>query len=270
MKQSTLTIASAHAALALIFLSSCSKGTLLPPPEIVNGCPITSFGVILPNGNLPDSTTVTFHYNNAGQLLEMTAGAFVTNAEYDYHFRYDALGRLTDYVITGAGLTGAFVWHRYSYPDAKTIVDSSYDYVGDIDGPPPTTSSDIYADILQLDDEDRVVVDSNKAIGTTHYQYDRNGDLIRPGVTYDRKVNLLRTNYLLMLIVRDFSLNNPLFSYIGAGVYDVAVQISGYNSAGLPEQLTSADDYFPGIGIEFSTLQITYGCDQKEGGSKKF
>jgi hypothetical protein len=261
MRLSTLALASACASVSLLFFSSCSKGRFLEPPEIVNGCPITSFSTFLEGGT--PSPPLTFQYNKAGQLLTITPGTTVINDLLDYHFRYDAFGRISDYIITGAGFTGAFIWHRYSYPDARMIVDSSYDYVGDIDGPPPTTSFDISVDFLPLDNEDRVIADSTGPGGVTHYQYDMEGNLVRPGVTYDHKINFLRTNYLLMLILRDFSRNNPLFGYI----YPFnPVQITGYNAAGLPEELICTLDYFEGFIFEFTTLKITYSCDQKKSG----
>ena len=126
MKSSTFILASATAALALLFSASCSKDTFREPPEIVNGCPITSFGITFWEG----SYTRSFQYNKAPHLLGMTTGTHVPNSQLDHQFRYEAFGRVSDYIITGAGFTGAFIWHRYSYPDAKTIIDSSYDSCG--------------------------------------------------------------------------------------------------------------------------------------------
>ena len=44
----------------------------------------------------------------------------------------------------------------------------------------------------------------------TEYAYDSNGNLIKPGVVYDKKMNPRRTNSVWMFVDKDYSVNNPL------------------------------------------------------------
>jgi hypothetical protein len=41
------------------------------------------------------------------------------------------------------------------------------------------------------------------------YNYDANGNLVKPGVTYTNKTSMLQTNKTLMFISRDYSVNAP-------------------------------------------------------------
>ncbi len=54
------------------------------------------------------------------------------------------------------------------------------------------------------------------------YSYDINGNLVLPGITYDNKVNIHRTNKVFMFVDRDYSMNNPFTA-------------PAYNGYGLPQ-----------------------------------
>jgi len=246
---------------ALLFFSACSKAVhFQEPPEVVNGCRIESFTTYAQDGQ-PSSPPVglSFTYNAAGNPLKILTSTPVANSPYDYHFRYDGFGRLTDYILNYSGNPGAVIWHRYSYPNVKTIVDTSYDYVGLIDGPSPTYSFDTYVDVYRLDEKDRIISDND-----IHFQYDHNGNLVRSGVTYDNKVNLYRTNAVWLLINKDFSLNNALNSIPNDLT---SFQITGYNSQKLPlgfnvvpgnSYATKLND---GLHYFFTNLKIGYSCN---------
>ena len=247
--------------IALLFLPACSKTVhFQEPPEVVNGCRIESFTAYTQDGESSSpSVSLSFTYNAAGNPLKIITSASVPNSQYDYHFRYDGFGRLTDFIINYPGEPGAVIWHRYSYPNRKTIVDTTYGYVGLIDGPPPTYSFDIYVDIYHLDDKDRIISDND-----THFQYDRNGNLVRSGVTYDNKVNLFRTNAVWLLINKDFSLNNPLN---GIPNGPPPLLITGYNSERLPLGFILAPGSSFATSLSdrllffFTNLKIGYSCD---------
>jgi hypothetical protein len=263
MRYVSFRVAQLSAALFVFLLSGCYK--MIPePPEVVNGCHITAFGASNSGTFYPG---VVVSYNAAGNPIEFAAnppGQLNAMTWYDLHFRYDAYQRLTDCMLNYADAPGAVIWHRYSYPGPRTIVDSSYDYVGLVDGPPPTTSGDIYVDTLGLDDKDRIVSDNGTA-----FKYDRNGDLIRPGVTYDNKISLWRTNAILMFIAKDFSLHNALNGIPNALT---PLAISSYNSHGLPLEFdvlaggSVPTELNSGFIIGFSTdLQIQYDCSGRSG-----
>ena len=158
MRSVNFPVAQLSAAFLVFLLSGCYK-TIPEPPEVVNGCRITAFGTS-DGGTFSPGVIVT--YNAAGNPTEFAAnppGQLNGMTWYDLHFRYDAYQRLTDCMLNYADATGAVIWHRYSYPGPKTIIDSSYDYSNAVvDGPPPTTSGDIYVDTLRLDEIGRAHV----------------------------------------------------------------------------------------------------------------
>lgn len=171
----------------------------------------------------------------------------------DFHFRYDKQGRLTDYFCNYYGNYGGLIWHRYSYPKKNTIIDSSFDYVGDIRSPiPPDTSFDMYVDELKLDETGRIIKDialfptDGPPYAFTDYTYDKYGNLIKPGTPYDDKINPYHTNHVWMFTNKDYSVNNA--SPMG---------VTGYNQYGLPLGFSSA--YLFNLGI--STISIQYACD---------
>lgn len=257
------TFAKASTALALLLFSCSKDGHFLQPPEVVQGCRISALNVTAQNGLLPPKSTLFFNYDTAGRLVAMTDGAPVISTTFDYYFRYDHFGRLSDYIITTAGSTAVLLWHRYSYPNLKTIVDTTFDYQGLSTGPPPT-SAPYSRDVYTLDNEDRII-----SWNGVSFQYDRNGDLVRSGITYDNKVNLYRTNPAFLLINRDYSLHNALYNYSLIYPYSpIPLDITGYNSFGLP--LEFKVPFAPGpYGIKlndnfdfvFTDLQISYDCD---------
>jgi hypothetical protein len=262
MKSVNFPVARLSAALFLFLLSGCYK-TISEPPEVVNGCRITAFGTSNGGTFYPG---VVVSYNAAGNPVEFAAnppGQLNGMTWYDLNFRYDSYQRLTDCMINYADALGAVIWHRYSYPGPRTIIDSSYDYSDAlVNGPPPTTSFDIYVDTLRLDDKDRIISDNDIL-----FKYDRNGDLIRAGVTYDNKTSLWRTNAVLMFIAKDFSLHNALNGIPNALT---PLAISNYNSHGLPLEFdvlpggSVPTELNPGFIVEFSTdLQIQYDCSSR-------
>jgi hypothetical protein len=167
-------------------------------------------------------------------------------ADYDarnieQHFRYDQQNRLTGYEVNYNGSLGVLEWHRYSYPDRHTIVDSTFDYTNSLynDPEPPHFSSDTYVSVYKLDAKGRII---------TNYRYDANGNLKRPGVIYDDKVNLYRTNKVWMQVCQDYSVNNPLSD---------PTQISSYNQLGLPLRFAVGGR---ALGYDFNTMDVEYDC----------
>jgi len=79
------------------------------------------------------------------------------------------------------------------------------------------------------------------------YQYDASGNLVRPGVTYDDKVRIYRTNDIWMFLMRDYSKNN-------------AVVANEYNAAGYPTFVNNSSTPFGIMGADLRFARINYGC----------
>ena len=174
---------------------------------------------------------------------------------------------MSDYFFTLAGgEIGAFEWDHYTYPRPDIVVDSNFELAGTSTGPAPDTS--VFREIIQtfqLDALGRII---NTYAGTGikgpligSAQYDDRGDLIRPGVTYDDKINPYQTNPVWMFITQDYSLHNPSLTSFG-GTPNV---IAEYNPEGLPTVLTippfsSQTNNFLHE-FAYNSLQIVYACN---------
>lgn len=262
MRSNHLFAPAAWTAIAFFVLTGCLKPHDL---EILHNegfkfCPIQQLNVVAGEFNSP---TIKITYNAAGNPTDMLDSGFFNPTEIEYHFRYDKFNRLTDYYMNYRGAGGGIIWHRYSYRDARTIVDTSYDYVGDINSPdPPHSSFDTKLDIYKLDDLGRIIKDipvntiSDPAGDPIDYAYDDKGDLINSGVTYDDKINLFQTNNVWSFIYKDYSLHNPLQSKI----FSLSpMAYPDYNSIGLPLEIDSPGAYL--FGDAFLVMGIKYACD---------
>jgi hypothetical protein len=141
------------------------------------------------------------------------------------------------------------------------VVDSEFAY-GDmpITAPaPPQSSFEGIVRTYRLDELGRVIWDSATYGGINTFSYDRKGNLIRPGVTYDDKLNPYTTNSVWRFLNQDYSVNNPLVDNLG---YQLdTFSYSNFNAVGLPKMLTVSSNtrgnrFFYG----FQTMAITYDC----------
>jgi hypothetical protein len=222
----------------------------------------------------PDEILITFlyvTYNAPGFPTDVITSPAADISPYDYHFRYDSYNRPTDFIINNSGSSGAAFWHRYSYPNPSTVVDTTYNNAGQIDGPPPSPAAATVVDVYRLDNQERITSAEEKKLGTgggfssTDYLYDRKGNLVRNGVTYDTTICLYRTNYVWMLINRDFSRNNPVSdSHLALTATEF-----GPNAYGLPYEFASGlvfnDKYEPGFLFNYLTMSMIYTCDGNTG-----
>ena len=172
-----------------------------------------------------------------------------------FNFHYDAQHRLIAY--------SAFSEHRLTYnSNGQAIIDS---IVQNYAGQDLRYAERLYYDIFgritrtvtELYHAEGVDLPPPHSEETTHYRYDKRGNLVVKGfdddlneieLPYDHKTSLLRTNPIYMLIHRNYSINNLKTT-------------TGYNSAGLPD--TYNGTFLEGRGSE---RQITYDCEQKNGG----
>ena len=206
------------------------------------------------DGNIidfPDPFEVDFHYNAAGEPIDMLSSFSLYNGQNNDYFRYDKLGRLKDFLIS-YNKSGVIIWNRYSYPQKNQIRDSVFDYGGSLITD-PNPEQEQFADIVtyQLDPKGRIVKATLEfpslpgSTFVTNYVYDARGNLVRPGITYDDKVNPFRTSSTFMFIYQDYSVNNPSTTHASA-----------YNAYGLPTDITGFDVF----GGEFGPSTIQYSC----------
>jgi hypothetical protein len=261
------------AAAAVLLVSGCTKAIDYfrdNPGEIIKQCQVQTLQVYSDN-----TGTVDIDYNAAGNPVDMLYHFFdstgpATPSALDNHFRYDKRNRLTDYLqnyVSGGPVTiepGALLWDRYSYPRANVVVDSFFEY-GDmlITDPNPSISSFDYVRIFQLDGEGRInkITQGSGPGSVTNFSYDRNGNLVVPGVTYDSTVNPYRTNAVWMFVFQNYSVNNPHQEI----EYGQLLTYSDLNAFGLPQVIApvvSGGNLYGGylFGNDFFQMNITYAC----------
>jgi hypothetical protein len=257
--------------LLLFLLPSCSKVREFiedHPAEIGKFCSIDSLAFFGPSAG-GESGLMHFKIFNdgAGNPLELRQLDDLVLGVYgeDMHFRYDRKGRLTDVLQTDPGMTFVYVWNRYTYPSQRTIIDSIFDYQGSLNDPNPPylPGLSITITLMQLDEEGRPVKfeTHNTAVSgppsSYEVSYDRNGNLVSPGVTYDDKVNIYQTSRTWQLFYGDFSRNNP--NRVANEMSALPATPAAYDAYGLPtEFLRPAGTIF---GFGFAILTVKYSCD---------
>jgi hypothetical protein len=182
--------------------AGCRKGDQI---ELKNICRIASMNVYLDQVLAPRF----FIYNAKGDPVEVRFQEELTGTP-TFKFWYDAQGRL-------AGYSG-YQDHSYTYDqNGNAVIDSiESNYAG---------GGFRYADKLFYDKYGRVIRSEKKLFQTdipnfpgvgntviTHYEYDKRGNLVKPGVTYDSKPSMIRTSKVWMLIEKDYSVNNPVYA----------------------------------------------------------
>jgi hypothetical protein len=156
-----------------------------------------------------------FYYNDKHQLISYTG--------YSSHrLSYNSSGQV---MIDSAQ-------YYYTGGDSRYEDRYYYDWYGRIS----KVVSKFYYDVHEAEEVGTVT--------TVYYMYDRRGNLIRPGVTYDNKTNLSRTHPVWMFINKDYSLNN-------------AVKATSYNAAGLP---LTFDEFTTFLQSSIFVHTVEYDC----------
>ena len=246
-------------ALMVAQVSSCKKVAeeiLKDPCADIKFCNIKSY--TYPGFSGFDDNTAIFTYDSYGNPLTVTNTRVSTGAP-NLIFRYDAAHRLTEFFRPYAN--GQFeTWTKYVY-DASGRITSDTSFVFGTNAPswPPAEYRQRRLTTYTYDGTCRVTQTSTIGIGGPEdgfppfiqsYAYDVNGNLIRPGVTYDNKVNIHRTNKIFMFVDRDYSMNNPYTA-------------TTYNGYGLPSVVGAP---LPGPSVYFLLRLIdhasfSYQCD---------
>ena len=205
------------------------------------------------------SDTLIFTYNAAGNPVSVKHSMDIGD---NLLFKYDAQGRLSQYVNIFPNNFGGDYWHKYTYAPGSTnriIADTAFrDFVSS--NGQMTAYNDIDLTVFVYDGEGRVSRSTEYVLGDTivrHFVYDGTGNLQGNGSVYDSKLNLHRTNKIWMFIDRDYSVNNP-----------VDKGSDTYNSEDLPITIATNDAsvtagfQFTGVGYPFAikNANINYSC----------
>ncbi|MBS1605676.1 MAG: hypothetical protein JST42_23630 [Bacteroidetes bacterium] len=208
------------ACLALCLLSSCKKvyDYIQEHPDAYSPpCRITNFRVVSVAGR---EANYVFTYNRKGNPISMMDSNRITPAGYDQYFRYDKQERLSDFMLAYAGNFGAVAWHKYFYLRPDYIIDTVMFYdTGDVREPSPIAknTNQYRISAYTLDNFDRIIKIwsiPNDLPNTPSLQsvivYDANGNAPLPGagLSYDKKVNLYRTNKVWQFVYMNYSRNN--------------------------------------------------------------
>lgn len=225
----------AFAFLAMTYVTSCQKKPVIIPPKEEPGCRITyykysSFAI-----------TLNFAYNAAGNPVNaVTPPPPGTTGFPNVYFSYDKFNRVSEFISyywlvldsnSRVNLTGTsyLQYIKYAYADdnpASMPVRDTFRF-GQYPGGPI-----MYVGVYEYDRDGRITKRTtpvNPIDNTKTYEYDANGNLILPGVTYDSGKNYRGRNKVFMLIDKNYSVNNPFIatSYNAEGY---PVLLSGFNS----------------------------------------
>lgn len=276
-RQSILTLTSATILVSFI-LQGCTKAYEYAEQhqdEIGKFCQVDTI-TIGPPGS---SEQIHITYNAAGNPVSMLCVNFEPNM--NFYLRYDKHDRLTDFMLTPVGLDEVLFWETFSYPSKSVVVGSSYETDGHLSDPNPPSFSILEGVAnYDLDEKGRITRivsffgNSTQPGDTTNAVYDQRGNIVRPYVVYDDKINVYRTNKVWQFLYQDYSNNNPIIpaiyppfsSNIGEKI------ITGYDIWGLPLQFLSlsptgtASSSFIDVlfGHVYNYLEISYSCDKRK------
>ena len=163
-----------------------------------------------------------FSYDNYGNPVSIVTPTTSTG-NHNWSFYYDAQRRMNKYVRRFDNVDMFFRYTKFFYgPDNRVTHDSSWSFGNEVNGEPANFISNnvttySYDSLGRISRTWTVFAQSPETGFEQVYTYDTNGNLIRPGITYDNRNNIHNTNNWWRLIDRDYSRNNPYraTSYIG-------------------------------------------------------
>jgi hypothetical protein len=259
MKKATLCLQSLFLAAVLISAGSCKKieqQILKDPCADFKFCNIKSY--TFPGFGISDEpNTATFTYDALGNPLTVN-NTVVSTGQPNLIFRYDAAHRLSEFIRPYAN--GHFeTWSKYVYDAGGRIAfDTTYVF-GTVTPAGPADYLEARLTTYTYDGTCRILKTSAAPIEGVNagnppfvqtYAYDASGNLIRPGITYDNKVNIHRSNKMFMFVDRDYSMNNPFTA-------------TSYNAYSFPQVVNQP---LPGPSVYFllrliDNATFVYQCD---------
>lgn len=236
-------------------LSSCKKiwdEIKHHPDGAADNCRVTQIVGSYFSGDYDEYVheTANFVYNPHGDPVRINRSADQSVYMNDKAFAYDNQHRVVafiDQIQSHLSNVGLF-WHTYTYSGASKIIDSLFVYpFGDYTvSYRPTDYDHVEVSTLTLDSWGRVVKEKYANGVEAAYNYDSNGNLVRSGVSYTNKTNLLQTHKTWMLVGRDYSINQP------------QGQVTEFNANNLPYKFNINQIFFGGF--YFQSGVVTYSC----------
>ena len=201
--------------------------------------------------NSSSYSPLTFEYNTHGDPVSITPAN--TGTGYPNRlFRYDAAHRLTEYIMPYNNNIFE-LWYRYVYNNQGRIIrDTSWSF--GLYGENPTGEYNKGVTTYTYDAKGRISqthyqsITFPEAVTDITYSYDSNGNLVKPGVVYDDKINFRRTNKMWMFIERDYSVNN-------------IKPVGTYNQYSLPVKSVSTPFPYYFLNLQTSEIDIEYKCN---------
>ena len=156
----------------------------------------------------------TFTYNAQGYPVSAIVNVTGT-AVPNHFFTYDKKQRLVQHA--GHYDNGLYEFHTKFLHDAKgRIIRDTAWWWGEIINGEYGPAMGFNVTDYKYDKWDRMIEskltwfdNSGSPSLITTYEYDADGNLIKPNTQYDNKINYNRTNKIWMFINRDYSVNNP-------------------------------------------------------------
>jgi hypothetical protein len=197
----------------------------------------------------PIGVTINYKWGDPVSVIQTSSGT----GHPDGYFRYDNKRRLTDYIGIYGNSNGFEFWHRYVYDKKDRVIrDTSY-FLGIMVNDKPAFYNDGAVIYYEYDQYGRIVHTSQDWFSfpgsptDSYYSYDAKGNLVIPGVTYDNKVSIHRTNRIWMFIDRNYSVNNAY--------------ATTWNEYGLPTKMGLSDQGGRFAGFYYGSLDtVEYKC----------
>ncbi|HXD78592.1 MAG TPA: RHS repeat domain-containing protein [Puia sp.] len=260
-RQIPQTLVGAVLAAVAIFSSSCRKeidylnrfGNGQPDCK---ACAIRDITVLHSSEVGEDTVVYSFTYNRAGDPLTVMNTA-VKTGNPNAVFKYDKWGRLAELVRPYANQ--AFeTWTKYVYNDRNQVIrDTQFIFGSYLDSvPAPFPQAGFSVSQFGYDAQDRIIATTDsfftpggQPFGTgSVYQYDANGNLIVPGVLYDSRLSILRTNKIWMFVCRNYSVDNGFIA-------------ARYNAHGFPLIFQTSNEILAPIVPAAGGFQVRYACN---------
>lgn len=203
-----------------------------------------------------DSVVYTFSYNAAGDPLTVRNTA-VSTGNPNAVFKYDKYGRMKEMIRPYEN--GAFeTWTKYSYNRLDQIVlDTQYifgTYFDSVPVPYPqlfgyTVSQFTYDPFNRVSSRADTYVspDGSTSGMNSTFQYDADGNLVIPRVTYDGHLSIRRTNTTWMFICNNYSVSNTFHAIT-------------YNTHGLPLLFDDGYEALAQIVPQTGRFEVKYAC----------